>query len=158
MKQRGFSMLEVLITLVIIAIALLGTAGLQIYAMRMGSSSQFRTQAIFLVSDMAERIESNKAAALAGNYVLATSSAPIAAGTDCLATECNGATAAIWDHSQWGNAIVNQGLPQASWQIARTVSGIPSTYTITINWTDRSSVKERSGENFSYTATRTVGN
>ena len=154
--QKGFSMLEVLITLVIIAIALLGTAGLQILAMRMGQSGQFRTQAVFLASDMAERIESNKAAAV--NYVLASTSIPSVAATDCSANSCDNATMASWDISQWGNAIVASGLPQASWQISQISAGNPSTYNIVIRWTDRSSVKTGTGELFSYTATRAISN
>jgi type IV pilus assembly protein PilV len=154
--QQGFSMLEVLITLVIIAIALLGTAGLQLFAMRMGQSSQFLTQAIFLVSDMAERIESNKNAACDGNYALASATVPSIAATDCSAVECDGPTLASWDLSQWSNAIINLGLPQASWQITQTIAGNPSTYTIAIRWIDRSSVKSTTGESFSYTATRTI--
>ncbi len=154
--QKGFSMLEVLITLVIIAVALLGTAGLQIIAIRMGQSGQFRTQAVFLASDMAERIESNKASAV--NYVLASTNVQSVAATDCSANSCDNATMANWDLSQWGSAIIASGLPQASWQISQTVAGNPSTYSIVIRWTDRSSVKTTHGELFSYTATRSISN
>jgi len=149
-------MLEILITLVIIATALLGTAGLQMYAMRMGQSGQFRTQAVFLASDIAERMEANKTAAVAGNYIVALASAPSAAAADCAITACNSANLASWDISEWGNAIINVGLPQADWQITQTTAGNPSTYTIVISWADRSSVKTSHGETFSYTATRTV--
>ena len=65
--QRGFSMIEVLITLVIIATALLGTAGLQLQAMKLGKSGDFRTQAVFLANDLAERMEGNESAAVAGS-------------------------------------------------------------------------------------------
>lgn len=157
-SQRGFSMLEILITLVIIATALLGTAGLQMYAMRMGKSGEFRTQAVFLASDIAERMEANKAAAVAGNYAVAAASTPSAAGTDCSAGPCDTSALANWDISEWENAIIAVGLPQASWQITQTTAGNPSTYSIAINWTDRSSTTTGSGENFSYTATRTVSN
>lgn len=163
--QRGFSMLEILITLVIIATALLGTAGLQIYAMRMGQSSQFRTQAVFLASDLAERMEANKAAAVAGNYALALTSVSSVAATNCAMAACDSTNLASWDISQWGIAIANL-LPQASWKITLTpdadcpvaAAGNPSTYCIFIRWTDRSSVKTGSGETFSYTSTRTVSN
>jgi type IV pilus assembly protein PilV len=157
LKQRGFSMLEILITLVIIATALLGTAGLQINAIRMNQSSQFRTQAVFLASDIAERMEANKVAAIAGNYVVAQTSTPSTA-TDCSTGSCDSTTLAAWDISQWENAIITLGLPQASWEVTQTGTGDPSTYKIVINWTDRSSDKSTHGENFSYTATRTVNN
>ena len=150
-------MLEILITLVIIATALLGTAGLQVYAMRMGQSGQFRTQAVFLASDIAERMEANKVAAVAGNYVLASTSVSSVAATDCATAACSSTNLASWDISQWGISIAGL-LPQAEWSITRTVVGNPSTYQIIVRWTDRSSVKGVSGEPFSYTATRTVSN
>lgn len=165
-------MLEILITLVIVATALLGTAGLQVYAMRVNQSGQFRNQAVFLASDIAERMEANKAAAVAGNYVLASTSVSSVAATDCAAAACNSTNLASWDISQWGIAIANL-LPQATWKITRTTTGNPSTYEIVIGWTDRrtdtnygaynaaSSVGINAGgtgERFSYTATRTVSN
>lgn len=150
-------MLEILITLVIVAIALLGTAGLQVYAMRVNQSGQFRTQAIFLASDIAERMEANKAAAIAGNYVQTLTSTTTVPAFDCTTTACNSANLASWDISQWGQAIAIL-LPQATWQITQTTAGNPSTYSIVISWTDRSSDKTSHGETFSYTATRTVSN
>lgn len=157
--QQGFSMLEILITLVIVATALLGTAGLQIYAMRVNKGSQFRTQAIFLASSIAERMEANKAGAVAGNYV-ASSAAPATIGTNCETAACDSTNLARYDLSQWEAAITDPlfPLPGASWSITQTTAGNPSTYSILISWTDRSSDKSSHGETFSYTATRTIGN
>ena len=155
--QQGFSMIEVLVTLVIIAVALLGTAGLQVHAMKMNKSGEFRTQAVFLASDIAERMEANKAAAVLGNYVVATTGASSAFATNCWGAACNAATLASYDLSQWGANIANL-LPQASWRITQTTAGNPSTYTIFIQWTDRRTDNASGGETFSYTATRTVGN
>lgn len=181
-KQHGFSMVEILITLVIVATALFGTAGLQVYAMRMNQGGQFRTQAVFLASDIAERMEANKAGAVAnpGGYVVASTSTASVAAVDCASTVCTPADLASWDISQWESAIVSLALPQASWQITQT-QAIPanpanntlasSTYQIVIRWTDRradttyaandpnSSVGISSNgkaELFSYTATRTI--
>ena len=60
-RQKGFSLLEVLITLTISALALLGAADLQLRAMQTGQSSQARTQAVLLASDLVEKIEANTA-------------------------------------------------------------------------------------------------
>ena len=164
-KQRGFSMVEILVTLVIIATALLGTAGLQVYAMKVNKGSHIRTQAVFLASDIAERMEANKAAAVAGagnNYEVATATAASTVTNDCGANACNSADLADWDISQWENAIIALGLPQATWQITQTTVGNPSTYSIVISWTDRRTNTQYAtagtGETFSYTATRTINN
>lgn len=157
--QRGSSMLEILVTLVIVAIALLGTAGLQLNAMRMNKGGQFRTQAIFLASDMAERMEANKAEAILGTYAVAATGTVSVAATNCAAAACTSAGLAAWDISQWGTNISNI-LPQPSWSITQTVAGNPSTYSIVINWTDRSNVKTVASGGIvdTYTATRTIGN
>ena len=132
----GFSMIEVLVTMLIISLALLGTAGLQAYSMRLNQSGQFRTQAVFLVADLAERMEANKAGAVAGNYVLANSSAANASSTACLDAACVPAALANFDLSQWQNAVAST-LPQSSWTVTQIVSGNPSTYDIVVSWVDR---------------------
>lgn len=171
--MRGFSMIEVLVTLLIISLALLGTAGLQAYSMRLSQGGQFRTQAVFLAADLAERMEANKPAAVAGNYVVAQSSVPSAVNTTCLDGACAPAVMATFDLSQWENAIAAT-LPQSSWTVAQTVIGNPTTYTITVSWVDRRSDTNNAafdntsqlglsdaagtGERFFYTASRTIFN
>lgn len=154
-------MIEVLVTFMIIALALLGTAGLQAYAMRSSQGGQFRSQAVFLAADLAERMEANKIGAVAGSYVQGTSSTPNTLSTACTSSACNPTDLATFDLSQWQNAIAAV-LPQSSWIVTQTTSGNPSIYTITISWVDRRSnttyASTGTGETFSYTATRTIAN
>lgn len=154
-SQSGFSMIEILVTLAIVATALLGTASLQLYAMRVNQGGQFRTQAFFLASNIAERMEANKQEAINGSYVLGNTTVAEALDTTCSTDPCSPANLAAYDLNQWGNSIASL-LPQPSWQIIRTSAG--STYKIFIRWTDRSSDQSSHGETFSYTATRTLGN
>lgn len=58
--QRGVSLIEVLISLVIIAIGILGLAGLQARATNAEFESYQRSQAIILANDMVERIRMNR--------------------------------------------------------------------------------------------------
>ena len=176
--QRGFSMIEVLVTLLVISLALLGTAGLQAYSMRLNQGGQLRSLAVFLAADLAERMEANKAGAVAGAYAVAsTTGATFLAGagdvsTACVTGTCNAAALAAFDLSQWQNAVATS-LTQSSWSVVQTTTGNPSAYTITIGWVDRrtntktaaadansqfGSNATGTGEKFSYTATRTVFN
>lgn len=176
--ERGFSMIEVLVTLLIISLALLGTAGLQAYSMRLNQGGQFRSLAVFLAADLAERMEANKPGAGNGAYVVPSTTgtaflaSAVAASTACATAACNDAALATYDLSQWQNAIATS-LPQSSWSVVQTVAGNPSSYTIIINWVDRradttnaasdaasqfGSNTAGTGEKFSYTATRTVFN
>ena len=158
-RQHGFSMLEILITLVLIAVAMLGTAGLQLNAMRLNKGSQLRTQVIFLASDITERMEANKAQAVAGTYAAPLTSVVSLAGTNCETAACDGTALAAWDINRWGQSIAVL-LPQSSWSITRVTAGNPSTYNIVINWIDRSDVRTINSGTIidSYTATRTIGN
>lgn len=158
--QYGFSMIEVLVTMLIVSLALLGTAGLQAYSMRLNQSGQLRTQAVFLAADLAERMEANKAAVVAGSYNLPTSNTANVLSTACLDAACTQSNLAAYDLSQWQNAI-SSSLPQSSWQVVNA-GGNPSTVTITISWVDRRADTTYgaagTGETFSYTATRTIFN
>lgn len=151
-------MIEVLVTLAIVATALLGTAGLQLYAMRMNQGSQFRNQAIFLVSDLAERMEANKLAAINGSYAATTPAdgLPTSAATDCATAACDATSLAAWDLSIW-ETTVKAMLPQSQWTVTHTALGNPSTYTISVSWVDRGSDTSSHSETLSYTATRTIG-
>ena len=75
-------MIEVLVTLVIIAFGLLGMAGLQMRLQMSELESYQRSQALLLLSDMANRIATNRTAATAGGYAIAAAS-PLGAGITC---------------------------------------------------------------------------
>lgn len=75
-KYAGFSLLEVLITIFILAIGLLGLVALQTTSLKNNHSAQHRTSAIVLAYDIIDRMRLNKTA----NYTLNMGAAP-AAGT-----------------------------------------------------------------------------
>ncbi len=61
-SQRGFGMIEVLVSLVIIAVGLLGLASAQVQAQKAELESYQRAQAMMLVEDMVSRIRANRSA------------------------------------------------------------------------------------------------
>lgn len=63
---EGFSLTEVLITIVIIVFGLLGLAGLQARAMNSEAEAYARAQALVLAQDMADRIAANRVEAKLG--------------------------------------------------------------------------------------------
>jgi type IV pilus assembly protein PilV len=70
-RQRGLSLIEVLIAMLILAIGLLGIAAMQAITLRNSLSAFDRTQAVVLSYAMLDRMRANAAAARAGNYNLA---------------------------------------------------------------------------------------
>lgn len=70
-RQRGLSLIEVLIAVLILAIGMLGIAALQAITLRNSRSAFDRTQAVVLSYTMLDRMRANADAARAGNYNLA---------------------------------------------------------------------------------------
>jgi type IV pilus assembly protein PilV len=77
-SQRGTSLVEVLVTMVILAIGLLALAGLQARLHVLQIESYQRAQALILLRDMASRISNNRY--FAPNYITA---APLGTGAAC---------------------------------------------------------------------------
>ena len=154
-------MLEVLITLVLISVALLGTAAMQIYGLKVTQGGQFRAQAVLLGTDFMERLEANNAGALASNYVF---DLPGSLGTpECATTSCPPAQLAQYDLAHLQRSLA-QELTNATATIERTGAG-PWVYTLTITWQERSFKAQGTAraddapvETFSYVVSRTVYN
>jgi type IV pilus assembly protein PilV len=62
-RQCGFSLIEVMISLLIMVVGLLGLAGLMVQSQRAEMESYQRAQALILLQDMAGRINANRKAA-----------------------------------------------------------------------------------------------
>ncbi len=60
MQQRGFSLIEALIAMVVLSIGLLGLAGLQISSLKFNQTAQLRSKAVTLTYDMQERIRASR--------------------------------------------------------------------------------------------------
>ena len=71
----GFTLLEVLIAIVVVAFGLLGLAGLQVFALRNNVSAAQRVAASALTSDIVDRMKANYQGVVSGLY-----NAPVAAG------------------------------------------------------------------------------
>ncbi|WP_066976792.1 type IV pilus modification protein PilV [Methylomonas lenta] len=132
-KSAGFTLIEVLVAVVVLAIGLLGLAGLQASSLRNNQSAYNRSQATQLAYDIADRMRANTIAQ--ANYLTATM-APTAAtdqAADCeaVSTTCTPADMAENDLFEW-NAALTTLLPSGVGTI--TIAG--GIYTITINWDD----------------------
>jgi type IV pilus assembly protein PilV len=141
--ERGLSLFEILITVVVVSIGLLGLAGLQFAGLRASNNAQDHTTATLLAQDIEARIRANPVAAqppnLAYNSIsLDSSSSP--GIVDCLAASCTPSVMANFDIYQWYRFIVPAGadkplLPNASVDI-NSNDGI--NFQITIQWGDPS--------------------
>jgi len=75
-RHAGFSMIEVLISLLIIVLGLLGLAGMQVRMQQSEFESYQRAQAIILMQDMVERIHLHRLTASCFRYTDASTGSP----------------------------------------------------------------------------------
>jgi type IV pilus assembly protein PilV len=90
-KQKGVSLLEVLISVLVLSVGLLGLGGLQLHSLKSSNDAHFRTVASFLASDLGDRIRINpEGVALAGYEISESQSTSICENTTPkLCTESN---------------------------------------------------------------------
>ncbi len=132
-RQRGFTLLEVLVSVLVLSIGLLGIAGLQLWSLRYNTSAYQSSQAGAVVADLVDRMRANPAAAAGGSYVFSTTSPP-PAPQSCVseATGCNPTAQALHDIREWRE----HSLPRLG-QASASVAQAGNLFTITVSWKDR---------------------
>jgi type IV pilus assembly protein PilV len=136
--ELGVSLIEVLVSLFIFSIGMLGLAGLQGTALKTADSANLRATAAVLSHEILENMRANRTAALANNYDLDISAAaPPASADNCDTSSCTSTELAAYDLDNWWNKIIggNNSASQfpggdASISVANGVA------TITILWND----------------------
>ncbi len=128
--NRGFTLIEVLVTLIILMFGLLGIAGLMAKGQRASFEAYQRQQALALANDMAERMRANRtqAAAYAAGAPVGT---PVGSGNlyNNLAVNCGAAGAncttpqlATYDVAQWDGLLM--GYAERQTGTANRIGGI----------------------------------
>ena len=131
----GFSMIEVLIALLVMAFGLLSFALMQTVNLRYTHSANIRTQATNLAFDMLDQMRSNRLTVV--QYTNATFAAGSVPGTAC--TRVVAATVTVADNiARWRCQVVAALGPQA----AATVNYAPGSgiANVTLTWSDRLAV------------------
>jgi type IV pilus assembly protein PilV len=156
LAARGLSLIETLVTIVVISVGMLGIAAIYVESLKAGQTALLRTRAVALAADMADRIRTNQAGA--ASYDVGPEAAGAAPPVDCADTavtpaqNCTPADMALNDIWQWKTLVGNTddtqfqrlGLPSATASITRNPATVPVTYTITVRWSEKT-------EDLSYT-------
>ena len=121
-RMTGFSLTEVLVAMLVLAIGLLGLAALQIAGVRSNQTAYYRSIATQLAYDMADRMRANPVGVADGVYNKGT---PGASLTQCETASCTPDVLAQYDLIRWNNALA-ANLPGGM----GTVCSITSTPTI----------------------------
>ena len=130
-RSKGFTLVEVLVSVLILGIGLLGLAGLQNIGAAAGYSALQRSQASWLASQMADLLRANPDAARAGAYD--ANFADVAGGCP----KAGGSTRAQLDLGQWQAAVCETlgGTGSGAIQVIR--SGALYSTIIAVRWSDR---------------------
>ena len=107
---RGFALIEVLVSVVILSIAALGYAALQLRGLSTNSSAMWRSKATVLAYEAADRVRANAPGAAAGlynNLLTPANAAECKVGNVCTTTQM-----AARDFSEWRTTA--QNLPSGS--------------------------------------------
>ena len=124
---QGFSLIEVMIAILVMAFGLLGFALLQTTSVRFAQSSNYRTQATNLAYDMLDQMRSNRL--LAAQY----SNATFTGGTAVPCTAPTGDVGIPASISRWQCQVRNALGEQA----AATVTFVDGNATVAIRWDDQ---------------------
>jgi type IV pilus assembly protein PilV len=116
-RTDGFTLLEVLVSIVILSIGLLGMAGLMAVSLKSSTVAYHRSQATVLADDIMDRMRSNVLAARDGDY-------DVAIGADCV-----GSGIPVADCTEWKDTI-DQTLPSGDGSVLVAAG----TATIVIQW------------------------
>lgn len=112
-NQAGATLVESLVSLVILAIAVIGMLGVQVRTLMETNTAASRAQAMRLIEDLSERVKANpgKFDVLAQYVTGATPvTAPIVMGVDCAVATCTNAQLAAYDKHRWSTGAF-QAMP-----------------------------------------------
>jgi len=125
--QSGFSLIEALVSLIVISVGMMGIAALYGQGLRASGTALYRTQAVSLAADMADRIRSNRAATVAYEGAAADHNCDAGDNTDC-------APADMASHDLWlWQTQVGAQLPAGTGTVSVDTT-TPPTYRIVVSW------------------------
>ena len=122
--QTGASLIEVLVTVVITSIGLLGMGGVMIVSQRVSQDSFLRTQANTIAQTMIESMHINSAAVALGEYNRIVAPGGTADATTCETSACSPARRAQFDLARLSSTL-EHALPNATASVSCTPTGSP---------------------------------
>lgn len=143
-SQSGSSLIEVLASMTILAVGILGINAMQTSTLKSNQNSYMRTQAVYLAQDIVERARSNAQGIATGGY---NDPAPVVTAACQTSAGCTSAQMAANDVAQWETAVA-AALPSGAGVVCLDASpddGTPAApacsdtgalYTVKIWWDD----------------------
>jgi type IV pilus assembly protein PilV len=141
-RTRGFSLMEVMVTLVVTSVGLLGLAKMESLALSSTGVASSRSIAAIQASSLAAAMHANPGYWQDGFappiIVISNANNPYSAATPCLTSgtsSCVPAAMAAYDLQQWAAAL-EAVLPGYLATITCSTGGFPVTCTIQLQWSE----------------------
>ena len=131
--NRGFTMVESLVALVVLCVGMLGIAGLYVITLRSSASAVSRMHAVNLAADLADRIRANRNAP--SNYNIAPANNSCYGGA-VGAVSCTPDQLAANDLLLWQQQIAAVWPGGSGVGAVTYTPGPPGNYLITVSWND----------------------
>lgn len=129
-SQRGLTLIEVLVALLVLSIGMLGIAALQLGALKQNTSAFWASQGVWAAYDMADRMRANTVGVQQAAY-----NGLVVDGTETVVncnSGCAPGTLATYDAYLWGQKIAT--LPSGEGHIDSNGDG---TFTISVMWDEQ---------------------
>jgi type IV pilus assembly protein PilV len=147
--QGGFTLIEVMVSVLILLVGLLGVVGMQMLSLQTNQGAYFRSQAVYIAAEILDAMRANPTAVAnyVGTYPVDGGGAnTVPADPGCQgATGCTPAQAAQQDLHFWARhladvdnlvgATYKPSIPNGRVVIAAT--GNPNEFSVQVNWTER---------------------
>jgi len=145
-QQQGFSLIEILVTILIISFGLLGATSMQLKVQSLETDSFQRAQAMMLVDDMVSRMNLNRTDV--DSYVTGLAVTSILGYGDSQPANCAALNGVLLDQCEWSNALKGaaemSGASSAATAVGAMVNArgcievvtgsTPPTYKVTVVW------------------------
>lgn len=147
-RQRGFTLIEILVSMLILTVGILGVAAMQLVSFQTNQSAFSRSQATYLAQDIFDRIRANPAGyntTVIYDDIDACDGAAIPVNPACINSTagCSPQATAQQDIRDWASGFLNvfaradwrPVLPNGCATVARTVG--TNDFTATITWDEK---------------------
>ncbi|KUJ79648.1 type IV pilus modification protein PilV [Microbulbifer flavimaris] len=137
-QQTGATMIEVLVTILVLAVGLLGLSATQVMSLKNGNNAHHRYMAALAAHEMAERMRANPDGLELGSYDGKTVDGSETAPTCGATLSCSAGDLANLDLYDWGQ-VIDSNLPAGSGEITR----VGRTVTLTVGWNEQHTGADR---------------
>ena len=151
-RERGFSLVEVMVALIVMSVGLLGIAKMQAAALSNTAVASTRSLAAIEASSLASAMHANRgywsSSVVATTITLRgkTVTPNVAPVAGCVAASCTPAELAAYDLQEWTTAALQVLPPDYQATITCTPTVTPPNCTIQIQWAEKSVAINKDGK------------